>query len=217
MFWEGSKLSVLEAKVCTKCGLSKASSGFHKRSLSKDGLMAQCKECVNSRIKANYDKDPAKKIAKTREYHLANPEWSKEKLAAWHKKNREVRYARVKNRLANDPEFLSYRRKIQANSERKRRAVKVATQIEHITLEQYNKKLTAFNNLCWICEQTISKIEWDHVQPLSKGGVHTLENLRPSCDKCNGRKNDAWPFTDEMKTALANEVRNLTKFEEVMP
>jgi len=210
-------LSVLDAKVCTKCGLSKASSGFHKRSLSKDGLMSQCKDCVNSRIKANYDKDPAKKIVKTREYHLANPEWSKEKQAAWHKENREVRYIRVKHRLVTDPEFLLYRRKVQANSERKRRAIKAYTQVEHITLEQYAEKLNNFNNMCWICEMPIDKLEWDHVQPLSKGGAHTLENLKPACDKCNGRKNDAWPFTDEMKATLANEVRNLTKFEEVMP
>ena len=208
---------VLEAKACTKCGLYKAPTAFHKRKLSKDGLMAQCKDCVNSRIKANYDKDPAKKIAKTREYHLANPEWSKEVLAAWHKKNREIRYARVKDRLISDPDFLNYRRKVQANSERKRRALKAETQVEHITLIQYEEKLLSFNNTCWICEQEIKTLEWDHVHPLSKGGAHVIDNLNPACSDCNGRKNDAWPFTDEMKNDIAIEVRNLTKLKEVMP
>ena len=207
----------LDSKTCTKCGLSKASADFHKRSLASDGLMSQCKECVNSRIKANYDKDPAKKIAKTREYHLAHPEWSKEALSKWHKENRKVRYERVKNRLATDQEFLDYRRNIQAASERKRRALKSSTKVEHITLKQYAEKLSAFNNSCWICTQPITTLEWDHVHPLSKGGAHIIDNLKPACDKCNGRKNDSWPFTEEMKQAIANEVRNLTKLKEVMP
>ena len=130
----------LDSKTCTKCGISKSFSSFHKRIRSHDGLMAQCKNCVNSRIKANYDKDPAKKIVKTREYHLAHPEWSKETLAAWHKENRQVRYERVKSRLVTDPEFLDYRRNIQAASERKRRATQAATTVEHITLKQYADK-----------------------------------------------------------------------------
>jgi 5-methylcytosine-specific restriction endonuclease McrA len=204
-------------KTCTKCGLSKALEYFHKRALSKDGHMSQCKNCVNSRIKANYDKDPAKKITETRKYHLEHQEWSKKTQATWHKTNRDIRYARVKNRLKNDSEFLTYRRNIQANSERKRRAIKAGTQVVHITSAQYAEKLSLFNNSCWICEQDITNLEWDHVQPLSKGGAHVIDNLQPACDKCNGRKSDTWPFTDKMKEAIATEVKALTNLEEVMP
>lgn len=207
----------LDSKTCTKCGLPKAFSDFHKRTLSSDGLMSQCKDCVNSRIKANYDKDPAKKIAQTREYHLANPEWSKKTQADWHQANKELRHERVKVRLATDAAFVEYRRKIQANSERKRRALKAATEVAHITLEQYAEKLDLHNNMCWICDQAITDLQWDHVHPLAKGGAHVMDNLRPACSKCNGRKNDKWPFTDEMKQAIANEVQNLPKLEEVMP
>lgn len=207
----------LDSKTCTKCFLSKDFSDFHKRALSVDGLMSQCKNCVNARIKAAYDRDPAKKIAKTRQYHLDNPEWSKEVQAAWHKENREIRYERVKTRLATEPEFLSYRRKVQANSERKRRALKTATEVSHITQEQYAEVLNFYNNTCWICEQRVTNFHWDHYQPLAKSGAHTIENLRPACVPCNTRKNSSWPFTNEMKINIATEVRNLTNVKEVMP
>jgi len=207
----------LDSKTCTKCISVKSTADFHKRALSKDGLMAQCKECVNARIKANYHRDPKTKIAKTREYHLDNPEWSKEVQAAWHKENREIRYFRIKQRLETDSEFVAYRRKIQANSERKRRALKAATEVSHITQEQYAEVLTSYNNACWICEQSLTNFHWDHYQPLSKGGAHTIENLRPACAPCNTRKNSSWPFTNEMKINIANEVRNLTDVKEVMP
>ena len=179
--------------------------------------MAQCKDCVNSRIKANYDKDPSKKIASTRKYHVENPEWSKTVLFEWHQKNKESRYNKIQKRLEIDPEFRKYRRSIQAASERKRRALKAETQVEHITQEQYEEVLTLNRGLCWICKMPIVSISWDHVHPLSKGGSHTIDNLLPSCPPCNSRKNDAYPFTDKMRIRVATEVRNLTKFEEVMP
>ena len=49
----------------------------------------------------------------------------------------------------------------------------------------------------------------DGLMPLAKGGPHIIENLLPACDKCNGRKNDIWPFTAELKQEIATEVRAL--------
>jgi len=63
----------------------------------------------------------------------------------------------------------------------------------------------------------LTDIHWDHVQPLSKGGAHTVDNLRPACSPCNIRKNAIFPFTDEIKKRIANEVRNLQNSKEVMP
>lgn len=198
-----------QQKVCTKCGESKLLSYFHKRTLSKDGLMSQCKDCVNTRIRANYKANPEDKIAKTRQYHLDHPEWSKETLRNWHVKNRDERNARVKARLATDVEFREYRRKLVARKEHERRAQKAGTKFIKISQDIYDSILLEYNNCCWICELPVDKVFWDHVKPLAKGGAHIVDNLRPACGPCNSRKNALWPFTEDMKNNIAEEVRAL--------
>ena len=196
-------------KSCTKCGEVKFLDDFHKRSRSHDGLMAQCKDCVNQRIKDNYRKNSAAKIVKTRQYHLDNPEWSRKKQRESHERNREQRYARYKKRLSSDPEFREYHRKLTADSERRRRAIKSGAGAERITVEMYNDLLNEYEGKCWICEDKPEVVVWDHFHPLAKGGSHTRDNLRPSCNSCNVRKSARWPFTDDMKNAVADEVRAL--------
>ena len=196
-------------KPCTKCGEVKPLNDFHKRARSHDGLMAQCKDCVNRRIRNNYRKNPKAKIEKTRQYHLDNPEWSKKKQRESHERNREQRYARYKERLNSDPEFRDYHRKLTADAERKRRAIKSGADADHITLAMYDELLREFEGKCWICGDKPETVVWDHFHPLAKGGTHTVNNLRPSCNECNVRKSARWPFTDDMKNAVADEVRAL--------
>ena len=38
---------VMKVKICTKCGMSKPLSEFHKNRHHKDGLAYRCKECAN--------------------------------------------------------------------------------------------------------------------------------------------------------------------------
>ena len=125
---------------------------------------------------------------------------------AWQVKNRNRRNDQVKNRRATDPEFLNYRRDLIARKERERRAAKAQTEVTKISKEEYDHILAEFNNCCWICEVALVKVFWDHVQPLAKGGAHTVDNLRPACNPCNTRKNATWPFTDDMKKEIAAEV-----------
>lgn len=196
-------------KVCTKCGLEKSIDDFHVRRRSHDGRMAQCKDCVNARIRANYASDPQKKIAKTRRYHLDHPEWSKETLREWHAAHREERAAKVRERLATDPEFKEYRREIVARKERERRAQKANTEIVKLTTQDYADLLEQYGNICWVCEIDLPRPHWDHVHPLAKGGAHSKDNLRPICNACNTRKSANWPFTEEMRARIAEEVRAL--------
>ena len=201
--------SIMAVKTCSKCGLEKPLDGFHKNKARPDKVETYCKDCNNARLREKYSKDPKKKIAKTREYHLAHPEWSKETLRKWHVENRDRRYQAVKERLATDPEFVEYRKEVQARSERERRARKINSTTEKITKKDYEKLLVKYNNQCWICEVELTTVFWDHVQPLAKGGAHTVDNLRPACNPCNVRKNATWPFTEDMKNRIANEVRLL--------
>jgi 5-methylcytosine-specific restriction endonuclease McrA len=205
-------------KICTKCGSEKSLDDFQYRNKAKGTKMAICQKCNNSRSKEAYAKDPKKVIARTRKYHIDHSDWSKDFQHNWHQKNKKRRLDAVRNRLANDPEFVQYRRELTARHERERRAWMVTTQVEVITKESYLKIFNEFNQQCWICETTLDNktVVWDHVHPLARGGSHTVDNLRPACAPCNSRKNAIHPFTDEIKNRIADEVRNLQTSEEVM-
>lgn len=203
-----SKLSQ-KSKTCFKCSITKPLSEYQKNKARKDGVETYCRECNNARIKANYEKNPEYKIAKTREYHVNNPEWSKEVQHEWHQRNKGRRLAKIKERLATDPEFRAYRRDLVARKERERRAQKALTEVIKVTKEDYQNILNEYSGTCWVCSTILDKVVWDHVQPLSKGGAHSTSNLRPICNPCNVRKNSLWPFTDKMKEKIAAEVRAL--------
>lgn len=206
-------------KQCTSCGEEKPIDAFQNRNVSKGTKMAICRVCNNARSKETYKKDPEKVIARTRKYHEDHPEWSKSFQYNWHQKNKTRRLEVVKQRIAFDPEFAAYRRELTARHERKRRALKVTTQVAEISKEEYSALFVEYSQQCWICETILdsSAVVWDHVQPLARGGSHTVDNLRPACNPCNIRKNAIWPFTKEIKERIANEVRDLHNHEEVMP
>lgn len=101
--------------------------------------------------------------------------------------------------------FKTYR----AELTHRRRARIKDNGFERISVEEFAKILSEHNGACYICELVPAKIHWDHFHPIAKGGAHVVSNMRPSCIDCNTRKNAMWPFTDEMKSRIAAEVRAL--------
>lgn len=88
------------------------------------------------------------------------------------------------------------------------------------TPESLNKRLyEVFSNKCYICDVIFKegKLHWDHYRPISKGGDHSLDNLWAACQQCNQRKNARWPFTEDMKTRIATEVRALRASQADLP
>jgi hypothetical protein len=59
---------------CRKCGETKPISDFPKDKCAKKGYSLYCKPCKREKIKVQYYKDPAKKIAKTKEWSKQNSE-----------------------------------------------------------------------------------------------------------------------------------------------
>lgn len=107
-----------------------------------------------------------------------------------------------------------YRNELAVRTRGKRRALIKNNTGRSITKKELQQVLDRFNTQCWICEVKLDKVTWDHYQPIAKGGSHIIENLRPACSPCNSRKNAKWPFTDEMKEAIANDVRALRTTQE---
>jgi 5-methylcytosine-specific restriction endonuclease McrA len=190
-----------EVKLCRRCNDRKPTTEFHKNKRKSDGLDIYCKACNSARLKAKYYSDVEwrkNKINKTRQYHLDNPEWSRERLRAHHEAHFDERMQAHRNRMA-DPVKRAKSRESTRRSESRRRAIKAkSSQVEFITENQLSQKLASYDNKCWICEREFSAevvLNWDHFHPLAKGGAHTLTNLRPACYDCNVRKNGLWPIT----------------------
>lgn len=104
-----------------------------------------------------------------------------------------------RNFRANNPEKVraSHKRwrdehpEVLAEYARKRRATMKSP--IHVSLDGLAMKLLYWGNRCWICNVSNPDC-WDHVKPLSKGGLHILANLRPACRSCNAKKHAKWPF-----------------------
>ena len=66
----------------------------------------------------------------------------------------------------------------------KRRALKLKATVEDFTAQDV---LDKWGTDCHICKKSIDALDWhmEHVVPLSKGGEHSLSNVKPSHPICN--------------------------------
>jgi 5-methylcytosine-specific restriction endonuclease McrA len=64
-------------------------------------------------------------------------------------------------------------------------------------LEELNARFDVFGGRCWQCGEP--GVVVDHVKPIGSGGGNWPCNLRPSCDLCNRRKKDKWPYPIETR------------------
>jgi 5-methylcytosine-specific restriction endonuclease McrA len=179
-------------KTCTKCKATKSRSEFHLLKASSDGLHSWCAECYK---------------AYKREYCIVNKEW--------------VSTLKKKSYLARR-EILIERQRVyrEENAEKERASQRIRSRLFLQTLKgklanrnRYHKRrkllesgdVTAtqlkglFDNahVCYWCGVELIKAKEKHIDhffPISKGGGHTLANLRVSCPKCNLMKRDNDPY-----------------------
>lgn len=57
-----------------------------------------------------------------------------------------------------------------------------------VTIAEYRELLVMYGHACAYCGGPSETI--DHVTPLSRGGLHHIDNLVPACKKCNFAKHD---------------------------
>lgn len=185
-------------KKCTKCGVEKPFSDFHKNNRTKDGLIGSCKSCVSNYHKTYYERNKAhmktdslRRYSEDKEKHKArfkawrerNPGYDAEKSRAW-RKNNPGAYQRW---LEENPSY--HRAWRQENPElvrayaRKRRAL-----IQENGWEEYTEAevIEIWGDACVYCGGPFEHL--DHVHPISKGGSDTLDNVVPSCAPCNYSK-----------------------------
>jgi hypothetical protein len=110
----------MENKVCSKCGIEKEVSDFHKWKHGPDGYKRECKECRKLETKKYYIKNEQKIKKRVSDYRKSNPdkikeirqkiyERDKERILKVNKlyreNNKEKRNEYTRNKKSNDPIF----------------------------------------------------------------------------------------------------------------
>lgn len=58
------------------------------------------------------------------------------------------------------------------------------------TAEEWKILCEKYNNACLCCGRDDVKLTADHVVPVSKGGLSSIDNIQPLCASCNSKKHD---------------------------
>ena len=159
-------------KKCSKCGIVKLKSNFHKNNNRKDGLQSRCKFCVNEYYLKNIDEI----ILKTRDWSKNNPEKVKQNQKKCNEQNKEKRNVYLKNKRETDINF----RLISNTRNRIYKSLKGMTkqtstkEILGIDIDTY-RKWTEFQ---FTPELNWSNIEIDHVKPICMFDVSDDEQLK---------------------------------------
>lgn len=61
-------------KTCSRCGICKAKSEFHRNRTRMDGLSSWCRACVRKKEKAYYRKHKERRLAESKKWAEENPE-----------------------------------------------------------------------------------------------------------------------------------------------
>jgi 5-methylcytosine-specific restriction endonuclease McrA len=155
-------------KSCRGCGVVFPLGEFPPDKKSPHLGAARCWDCTRERRRAYYRNDPetAKALVKRRADSMRDQlrQYSRE----WYEANRE--------RAIRDQYVHKARRRArQANAE-----------CGCVTEPALRLMAEMLGSKCVYCGDPFE--HWDHAVPLSRGGLHCLDNLVPACAPCNLRK-----------------------------
>lgn len=92
----------------------------------------------------------------------------------------------------NNPEKM--RQQAIATSRKRRARIKGAVVVETIKAAHVREMLRVQAGLCFYCHVEMDRPTLDHIQPITKGGHHSLDNVVMACGDCNRRKGNKDPF-----------------------
>jgi 5-methylcytosine-specific restriction endonuclease McrA len=183
-------------KICTKCGQKKLLSEFAKDKSKKDGHMPSCKDCKKvydtKYIAENKDKKYAANYAYNADHREEKKLYDKKRRS----ENRDVINAKKRAYYQSEDGQLKHMEwraenydKISTsrkNTKHKRREIIRSSKVSGKELRLWTEAQDKVCAYCEICCQDSFHI--DHIYPLSRGGLHELQNLAISCPSCNSSK-----------------------------
>lgn len=130
---------------------------------------------------------------KNRQYAAANKHRHADQRRAYRERTkleRSIKHkAYYRSRYARDPEF---RQQFQIAAI-KRRALKAKVTIDETGIKEHMQRVKNADQVaCAYCGVVMPghKVHFDHIVPLSRGGMHAVSNLASSCQTCNLSKHD---------------------------
>lgn len=158
-------------KTCSRCKETKPKTGFHTDPRRKDGRYSWCKACFGTHIIET--RDPAVEAERHRRYYSIpeNRERRREYDRRWKQENAETVRWYARNAVA------------------RRRARELENAVGEVDLGMVlERDGMVCAHLCGKEIESLSDLDFDHVVPLSRGGAHSMENIRPAHRSCNRRK-----------------------------
>lgn len=137
------------------------------------------REVIRERNRKYRAEHPDKVEASRERWRAANPDRAREVKRNWFVANVDkAREAISRWTRAHPEKCLEKTRNYRA---KKRNAV------GSFTGDEWKHLVAEFNGKCAACG-TQTKLEADHMLPLSRGGTNTIDNIQPLCRQCNTRK-----------------------------
>lgn len=168
-------------KTCTKCGESKPLDQYHRNGRAHDGRKSHCKACVLAREALRRTRPEVK--ARSAEWHAEYYADNRERLLA-----RVAEYQsrpEVKARLA---DYRSTKSHIFWESDYRARVEKYGYGHLIPSMQSFTRDelIAKYGGECAHCGGPFEQLDHWPV-PVTRGGVHSLDNCVPSCKACNQR------------------------------
>jgi len=206
--WLQETREVPALKTCSKCHVTKPCAEFFRHRWFKNGYRAECKQCsAHTTQQCILRHKQTDEIGwRTRQRQLAREWYSKNayrykgyyqkhrdtinrrrRLMPYEKKQHRLKRGRIwhSQKMQNDAQ---YRRRHNARANvrwHQRRAL--IRNAGSYTLQEWQDLCQKYEFKCLCCGQ-VKPLTVDHVMPLSKGGLNTIDNIQPLCKLCNCRK-----------------------------
>ena len=177
-----------DTKSCTRCSEFKLFSDFYPDKKGINGLGSHCKQCMGN-YKEVYINENSEKLKETRDnWRSNNPEYSRE----WHSQNPNYNKQHYKENSDDAKERASLWAKenpgkIARNSTKQRAGDNFLE--DNTATEEFISELYANEN-CYYCGKLtpLNERSQDHKIPISRGGIHSANNLVMACIYCNKSK-----------------------------
>lgn len=210
-------MDIIPQKQCTRCKnfhpATTENFRLHKgklychcvacHKLDKQESHMRCKEKNNARVKKWSDKNREHKREMDRQYAASHREEAIIKSQKWYAENRDYALDRERKKRHANPEIGREKSRLFRKSHRplynmhsriykaKKRAGGVHTK------QDLNDLYELQDGRCAYCGVPIfwhvkGDVHVDHMTPVSRGGLNTVDNLALSCETCNKQK---WSYT----------------------